>query len=118
MKLRPIKNKKDHEVMLAWVDQMFNKKVRIHSPLGEQVQIALILIKQYEEIHYSIPYPDPITAIKNKMEIKGLKSKDFIGIIGSKGYISSILSGKKPLTLEIAKIFHKKLGVPAEILLS
>ena len=52
------------------------------------------------------------------MEEKGLKNKDLVGIVGSKGYISSLLTGKKPLTLEIAKIFHKKLGVPAEILLS
>ena len=52
------------------------------------------------------------------MEEKGLKSKDLVGVIGSKGYISSLLNRKKPLTLEIAKIFHKKLGVSAEILLS
>ncbi len=52
------------------------------------------------------------------MKEKGLKNKDLIGLVGSKGYVSSLLSGKKPLTLEIAKIFHQKLGVPAEILLS
>ena len=57
-------------------------------------------------------------AIKIKMEEQGLKNKDLVGIIGSKGYISSLLSGKKPLTLEIARIFHKKFGVSAEILLS
>ncbi len=118
MKLRPIKSNKDYESMLEWVDQMFNKKVKADSPGGEQVQIALLLIKQYEDVHFRIPYPDPVTAIKMKMKEQGLKSKDLVGLIGSKGYISSLLSGKKPLTLEIAKLFHKKLGVSAEILLT
>ncbi len=68
--------------------------------------------------HYSIPIPDPIEVIKLKMSEKGLKNKDLVGIVGSKGYVSSLLNGKKALTLEIARIFHQKLGVPAEILLS
>lgn len=118
MKLKPLKTKKDYETLLDWVDQMFDKKLKPDSPDGEQLQIALLLIKQYEDEHYSIPSPDPIEAIKIKMEEKGLKSKDLIGIIGSKGYISSLLNGKKPLTLEIARIFHQKLGVSADILLS
>ena len=118
MKLKLLKTKKDYETLLDWVDQMFAKKLKPDSPDGEQLQIALLLIKQYEDEHYSIPSPDPIEAIKIKMEEKGLKSKDLIGIIGSKGYISSLLNGKKPLTLEIARIFHQKLGVSADILLS
>jgi HTH-type transcriptional regulator/antitoxin HigA len=118
MKLRLIKNKKEYEAYLDWVDELFDKKTKRNSPEGEQLQIALLLIKQYEDRNYPIPTPDPIEAIKLKMQEKGLKNKDLIGIIGSKGYISSLLSGKKPLTLEIAKIFYQKLGIPAEILLS
>ncbi len=118
MKLKPIKTNKEYEDCLVWVDELFDKKVKPNSPEGEELQIALLLIKQYEDEHYPIPTPDPIEAIKIKMEEKGLKNKDLVGIIGSKGYISSLLSGKKPLTLEIAKIFHQKFGVPAEILLS
>ena len=118
MKLKPLKTKKDYEILLDWADQQFDKKIKADSPEGEQLQIALLLIKQYEDAHYPIPTPDPIEAIKIKMEEKGMKSKDLIGIIGSKGYISSLLNGKKPLTLEIARIFHKRLGVSADILLS
>ena len=62
--------------------------------------------------------PVPIETIKLKMEEKGIKSNDLAGLIGSKGYISSHLNRKKPLTLEIAKIFHKKFGVSSEIFLS
>ena len=118
MQLKPIKTKKDYEAYLEWVDELFEKKIKATSPQGEQLQVALLLIKQYEDEHYPIPTPDPIEAIKIKMQEKGLKNKDLIGLIGSKGYISSLLNKKKPLTLEIAKIFYHKLGVPAEILLS
>ena len=118
MKLKPIKSKKEYDAILEWVDEMFDRKVKANTPEGGQLQIALLLIKQYEDDHYPVPMPDPIEAIKLKMEEKGIKSKDLVGVIGSKGYISSLLNRKKPLTLEIAKIFHKKLGVSAEILLS
>jgi HTH-type transcriptional regulator/antitoxin HigA len=118
MKLKPIKTKKEYEAYLNWVDELFDKKVTRASPLGEELQVALLLIKQYEDEHFPIPIPDPIEAIKLKMEERGFKNKDLVGIIGSKGYVSSLLSGKKPLTLEVARIFHQKLGVPAEILLS
>lgn len=118
MDLKPIKSVKEYEAFLDWVDELFDKKIKPDSPEGDQLQIALLLIKQYEDENYPIPTPDPIEAIKIKMEERGIKSKDLVGLIGSKGYISSLLSRKKPLTLEIAKIFHQKLGVPAEILLS
>ena len=75
-------------------------------------------MRQFEDKNYPIPTPDPIDAIKLKMEEMGVKSKDLVGKIGSKGYISSILSKKKPLTLELARIFHRELGIPADVLLS
>lgn len=118
MKLKPIKTKKDYLAFLNWVDELFDRKVKPNSPEGEQLQIALLLIKQYEDAHYPIPKPDPIEAIKIKMSERGLKNKDLVGKVGSKGYVSAVLNRQKPLTLELAKLFHKELGVSAEILLS
>ncbi len=118
MKLKPIKTKKEYEAFLEWADKLFDRQVKSNSPEGETLQVALLLIKQYEDNHYPIPMPDPLKAIKLKMEEKGLKSKDLVGKIGTKGYVSSILNGKKPLTLELAKIFHRELGIPASVLLS
>jgi HTH-type transcriptional regulator/antitoxin HigA len=118
MRLKPIKSKKDYESYLEWVDKLFDKKVKINSPEGELLQVVLLLIKEYEDRNYSIPIPDPIEAIKSKMTERGLKNKDFIGKVGTKGYISAILNKKKPLTLELAKLFHRELGISAEILLS
>ena len=73
---------------------------------------------QTEDANYPIPLPDPIDAIKVKMNELGLKNKDLVGKMGSKGYVSSLLNKKKPLTLELAKLFHQELNIPAEVLLS
>ena len=118
MELKIIKTKKQYEEYLDWVDVQFNKKVKSNTPQGEKLQVALLLIKQYEDANYPIPLPDPIDAIKLKMNELGLKNKDLVGKMGSKGYVSSLLNKKKPLTLELAKMFHQELNIPAEILLS
>lgn len=118
MKLKIIKNKKEYEAYLNWVDEMFDKKTKISTSEGERLQVALLLIKQYEDEHYPIPMLDPIEAIKLKMLEKGLRNKDLVGKVGSKGYVSALLNKRKPLTLELAKLFHNELGIPAEVLLS
>lgn len=118
MKLKIIKTKKEYNQFLDWVDEMFDKKTKLNSPEGETLQIALLLIRQYEEQHFPIPTPDPIELIKLKMLEKGIKNKDLVGKVGSKGYVSALLNKRKPLTLELAKLFHNELGVSAEVLLS
>lgn len=118
MELKIIKTQKQYEEYLDWVDTQFDKKVKRQSPLGEKVQVAILLIKQYEDTHYPIPTPDPIEAIKLKMQDMGIKNKDWVGKVGSKGYVSALLNKRKPLTLELAKLFHKELKIPAEILLA
>ena len=118
MELKIIKTKKQYEQSLDWVDAQFENKVKSNTPQGEKLQVALLLIKQYEDANYPIPLPDPIDAIKVKMNELGLKNKDLVGKMGSKGYVSSLLNKKKPLTLELAKLFHQELNIPAEVLLS
>ena len=118
MELRIIKTKKQYKQCLDWVDVQFENKVNSNTPQGEKLQVALLLIKQYEDANYTIPILDPIDAIKVKMIELGLKNKDLVGKVGSKGYVSSLLNKKKPLTLELAKLFHKELNIPAEVLLS
>jgi len=118
MELRIIRTEAQYEEYLEWVDRQFEKKTRPDTPLGEKVQVALLLIKQYEDEHHAVPMPDPIEAIKLKMEERGLRNKDLVGKVGSKGYISAILNRRKPLTLELAKLFHRELSIPAEVLLS
>ncbi len=81
MQLKTITTKKEYQSYLDWADELFDKKVKPNSPEGEKLKIALLLIKQYEDEHYTIPYPDAIEAIKLKMEEKGLRNKDLVGKI-------------------------------------
>lgn len=117
MELKIIRTEEKYEEYLDWIDRQFDKKVKPESPLGEKLRVALLLIKQYEDEHHPIPLPDPIEAIKLKMEERGMKNKDLVGKIGSKGYVSALLNKRKPLTLELAKLFHRELNIPAEVLL-
>jgi len=118
MNLKIISSKKEYQLYLDWADNMFDKKVSPDSLEGEKLQIVLLLIKQYEDQNYPVPKPDPIDAIRGKMDDLGLKNKYFVGKVGSKGYVSAILNKRKPMTLEIARLFHNELGIPADILLS
>ena len=118
MELKVIRSEEQYQEYLNWVDELFDKQLSPDTREGEMLQVALLLIKQYEDTNYPVPMPDPIEAIKVKMKDAGLRNKDLVGKVGSKGYISSILSGRKPLTLELAKLFHRELNIPAEVLLS
>ena len=118
MRLKPIQTEEEYEVMLAWIDSQFNLGVLFESLEGESLQVALLLIKAYEDANYPVPKPDPIEAIKIKMAEKGLLNRDLVKWIGSKSYVSALLNHKKPLTLKMAKIFHHELGIPAEVLLA
>jgi HTH-type transcriptional regulator/antitoxin HigA len=118
MELTVIKSDVQYEQYLNWIDEMFNKQITPDSAIGKQVEVALLLIKDYEDRDFPIPLPDPIDAIKLKMDEMGLKNKDLVGKVGSKSYVSMILNRKKPLTLDLVKLFHKELKIPAEILLS
>lgn len=118
MTLKPIKTEQEYEALLDWVDEQFDRNPEPNTEEGNMLEIALLLIKAYEDEHYAIPMPDPIEALKLKMNEKGLKNKDLIDWVGSKGYVSALLNRKKPLTLRLAKIFHQQLGIPAEVLLS
>ncbi len=117
MNIKVIKNKRQYKQYLKKVDELLNKKVRKNTPLADQLELLLLLIRHYENEHYVIEHPDTVDIIKLKMMEKGVRNKDLVGKIGSKGYISSILNKRKPLTLEIAKIFRKELGISAEMLL-
>lgn len=117
MELKIIKSEATYDAMLDWVDAQFNAGHHPESPEGERLQLALLLLKNYEDEHYKVPAPDPMEVVKIKMEERGLQNRDLVPLIGSKGYVSALLSGKKPMTLRIAKLLHQHLGIPAEVFL-
>ena len=118
MKLSLIRSEKEYERLLDWIDLQFDLGIQPDSEEGEQVQIALLLVKQWEDLHYPIAHADPIEAIKLRMEEMGIRNKDLVERnYGSKGHVSMLLNRKKSLTIDLARRFHKELRIPAEVFL-
>lgn len=88
------------------------------TPKFEELELLLVLVKDYEDKHIVMPALDPIEVVKLKMEEKGLKPKDLEPIIGSKGHISLILAGKRELTLKMAKALRLFLGIPSDVFMT
>lgn len=92
--------------------------VEPNSPEFDELELLLVLVKDYEDRNIVLPIADPIEVVKLKMEERGLKAKDLEPIIGSKGHVSLILSGKRELTLKMARALHLFLGIPSDVFLS
>ena len=85
------------------------------TPQGDELDLLLVLVKDYEDKHIHLPAIDPIDAVKLKMEELGLKAKDLETIMGSKGHVSSILSGRREITLKTAQRLKDFFHLPADI---
>lgn len=116
MDIKPIKTKIDYENAITRLEQIFDAPV--NSTEGDEAEILSLLIEHYENQHYSIEAPDPVEAIKIRMEEMNLKQKDLIGVIGGKSRVSEILNKKKRLTLEMIRNLATKLNLSASILVS
>ena len=88
-----------------------------NTPEEELLELISILVEDYEARHYAIEAPDPIEAIKIKMEEEGLIKKDLIGYFGSASRVSEVLNRKRPMTIEMIRKIHTGLGISAETLL-
>ncbi len=84
---------------------------------ADELALLLLLVKDYEEKHIHLPILDPIDVIKLKMEERGIKAKDLEPFIGTKGHVSSILSGRREITLKMAQKLKEYFHLPAEIFL-
>jgi len=85
------------------------------TPQADELDLLLVLVKDYEDKHIVMPELDPIDAIKLKMEERGLKAKDLEPLIGTKGHVSSILSGRRELTLKMAQKLKDYFQLPADV---
>ena len=87
------------------------------TPEAEELELLMVLIKDYDDKNYVLPTLNPIDAIKYKMEERGIKAKDLEPLIGSKGHVSSILSGRREITLKVALKLKNYFQLPAEMFL-
>lgn len=116
MKIKPIKTEQDYDKALDRLSEIFDAK--INTPKGDEAEILALLIENYEAINYPIEAPDPIVAIKIRMEEMGLKQKDLVGVIGGKSRVSEILNKKKKLTVEMIRVLEEKLNLSASVLIA
>ena len=115
MRLKVIKTKKDYNEALERLEKIFDAKPG--SPKGDELDILSLLIDQYEKEHFPIEAPDPIEAIKFRMEQLGMKQADLANTIGFKSRVSEILNKKRKLTLEMIRKLHEELNIPTSILI-
>tara|TARA_R110002072_G_scaffold302301_2_gene484652 strand:+ start:372 stop:728 length:357 start_codon:yes stop_codon:yes gene_type:complete len=114
MKISPIRNEKDYQKALERLELIFDTK--LGTPDGDELEILSILIDRYENEHFPIEMPDPIEAIKFRMEQMGMKQKDLAAVVGFKSRVSEILNGKRKLTLNMIRQLNKTLRIPTEVL--
>lgn len=116
MEIKPIRTEKDYEKALERLEIIFDAP--INSMEGDEAEILSLLIENYENKEYPIEAPDPIEAIKIRMEELNLKQKDLIGLIGGKSRVSEILNRKKRLTVDMIRELEKKLSISATVLVN
>jgi HTH-type transcriptional regulator / antitoxin HigA len=113
--IKPIRSEEDYEVALAEVERLWG--ARSGTPEGDRLDVLATLIDAYEGEHYSIDPPDPIEAIKFRMEQQGLTRKDLEGILGSRTRIAEVLNRRRGLSINMIRRLHDRLGISAEVLI-
>lgn len=115
MEIRPIKTKADYRAALREIEGLMSAGP--NTPEGERLDVLATLVEAYENKHYRFDLPDPVEAIKFRMEQMELAPKDLVPMIGRINRVYEILNRKRPLTLAMIQRLHSKLGIPAESLI-
>jgi len=115
MDIKPIKTKADYRAALKEIEGLMTASA--NTPEGERLDVLVTLVEAYERKHYPMELPDPIEAIKFRMESLGLKPKDLQPMIGGLNRVYEVLNHTRPLTLSMIRRLHEGLGIPAECLI-
>lgn len=115
MKIKPIKNEKDYQKALDRLEEIFDAEKGTDE--GDELEILSILIDQYENENFPIGMPDPIEAIKFRMEQMGMNQNDLAEVVGFKSRVSEILNKKRKLTLDMIRKLSVALHIPTEVLI-
>lgn len=113
MDWKVLKNDKDYNKASLRLMEIFHAEP--DTPEGDELELLLVLVKDYDDKHFQLPELDPLEVIKYKMHEMGIKAKDLEPIIGSKGHVSAILSGKRDITLKMAQKLKNFFNIPADV---
>ena len=118
MEMTPIRTEKDYRPALRVVSTLVDQDPSPDSPEGERLDVLSTLIEAYERKHHPIDLPDPVEAIKFRMDQAGLSVKDLEPMIGQPNRVYEVLSHKRPLTLRMIRNLNKGLGISAQVLIT
>ena len=113
--VKPIRSERDYVAALSRIETLMDAAP--DSPEGEELEVLVDLVERYESKHVPMGYPSARAAIEFRMEQAGLSPRDLIPFIGSRAAVSEVLSGKRAITMPMARALHRHLGIPAEVLL-
>ncbi len=112
-----LESKKDYDAALKRIEALMELNPGVKTDSGKEMKLLLYLVERYEEEHYPIGLPDPIEAIKIRMEDLGLEPKDLVEAIGDKGTVSKVLNNKIPLSLRMIRNLSRLLQLPVDVLI-
>ena len=115
MEIKPIRTKADYRSALKEIESLMTARAGTRE--GERLDVLVTLAEAYEAKHYPMDLPDPVEAIKFRMEQSGLSAKDLVPMIGQLNRVYEVLNRKRPLTLKMIWRLHRGLGIPAESLI-
>lgn len=116
MEIKPIRTEQEYRTALARLGEIWDAEPG--TPESDELDVLSVLVEAYEDEHYPMDPPDPIEAIKFRMEQMGLSRKDLEPYIGSRSRVSEVLTRKRRLSLDMIRNLNEKLGIPAEVLIA
>ena len=115
--IKAIRTKTDYNKTVRRIYELMQKDLKVRSDEMNELDVLSVLAEKYEEEHFPIKDPDPIEAIKFRMEQMGLMQKDMVTYFGYPSRVSEVLNGRRSLTIEMVKKLHENLNIPAEVLI-
>ncbi len=112
-----IKTDADYQSALARLENLLDKNPRADSPDSDEAELLTLLIQDYESRHFEFSPPNPVEAIKFRMEQQGLRPGDLVPFIGARSKVSEVLSGKRPLSISMIRALHAGLNIPLDVLI-
>jgi HTH-type transcriptional regulator/antitoxin HigA len=115
MQIKPIRTRTDHDRALREIERLWS--ARAGTPNGDRLDVLATLVEAYEQKHFAIDPPDPIEAIRFRLEQNGLDPRALVGVIGGRSRVYEVMHRKRPLSLDMIRNLHDRFGIPADVLI-
>lgn len=115
MEIRPVRTRTDYERALREIERLWGARER--TPQGNRLDVLTTLVEAYEQKHFPIDPPDPIEAIRFRLEQQGLDPRALVGVIGGRSRVHEVMHGQRALSLMMIRRLHERFGISAEVLI-